>query len=206
MLNHRLPPTYALLPSSFFLTSSTSPPPLPFLPFISCLSSQASSLGLRSGTWTIDITAGFRQTELVEEGKRAREREKESERERDGSHHYTLTYIHFHPADWILCWGLRPITSGGGVLASQWRQPPFAELFYCLHTVFTDGTAAERKSEEDRERGDRWGTKNEQKEKKKQKGRRGERKKIVRAAWMCSSSLFALSVSWWYNCRQIKEG
>lgn len=68
--------------------------------------------------------------------------------EKDSSHRYTLTYIHFHPADWVLCRGLRPIVSEGGVRASQWRQPLFYEVSHCLHTVFSDYTAAERASKE----------------------------------------------------------
>lgn len=39
--------------------------------------------------------------------------------QRQGSHCYTLTYIHFHPADWVLRRSLGPITNGGGVQAAN---------------------------------------------------------------------------------------
>lgn len=129
----------------------------------------------------------------------------ENEKERDGSHHYSLTYIHFHPADWILCWCLQPITSGGGVLVSQWRRPPFAELFYCLHTVFTDCTTAERMNEKDREGGDKTRDWKLTHRKRRQKGKEKiDGEQLRQAEIWVHLSLFALSVL--YNCRQIKEG
>lgn len=147
-------------------------PPFPLFPRV--------SPGLKVGTLPINTTAASSKPRWWRRG---------TERERGGSHRYTLTYIHFHPADWILRWGLRPITSGGGVLASQWRWPPSAELLHCLHTVFGNHTGAERMRQTRERKGelDRWES---QKTSEKKRGRRArvwgwEREKKIKKgkAW-----------------------
>lgn len=141
MLNHSLPPPTLLcpFPSRFFNFPFSFNLPVLFPLFFSLsLLSLASSLDLKVGTRPINTTAGS-----PNRGGGGGE-PKERDRKREGSHHYTLTYIHFLPADWILRWSLRPITSGGGVPASQWHGPLLAERLHCLHTVFSNHTVAER--------------------------------------------------------------
>lgn len=173
-------------------------PPFPHLPQF--------SLDLKAEMWPIDTTDGSPNLGGGGGGGEHGAREK--------SHRYTVTYIHFHTADWALCWGLRPIRSEGGVQASQWWRPLFTALWHCLHTVFYNNIEAKRMRQTERERkGQVWQA---SVRKKKAKGRvearrtwtsinerRGGTTQLTdKNKWLlrpCLPSAFLVS-----NCRQMK--
>lgn len=135
-------------------------PPFPRLPQF--------SLDLKAEMWPIDTTDGSPNLGGGGGGEHGA---------REKSHRYTVTYIHFHTADWALRWGLRPIRSEGGVQASQWRRPLFTALWHCLHTVFYNNIEAKRMRQTEREKRASLTGERQEKKRQREEWKRGERER-----------------------------